>query len=153
MAPVMAVMFALPCLAAITSCTSERVLRHGAVISQDQLDLVPVGSSRDQVLLALGSPSTKGQFENEVYYYISQTRRKNFEFQKGTIIDQRVMSIYFDDANTVEHVANYGIQDGKVFDFISRTTATGGKDYTFLTQLLTGRASPNAPRGGAAPSG
>ena len=137
---------ALSLVTLAVGCTSERTLNHGAVVSDDQLDLVPVGSSRDQVLLALGSPSTTGQFNNEVFYYISQLRKKNYEFQRGKIIDQKVTSIYFDGDNTVERVAQYGMQDGKVFDFISRTTPTGGQDYTFLRQLLTGRASPNAPR-------
>lgn len=136
-----------------SACTSERIFRHGAVVSDDQLQLVPVGSSKDQVLLALGTPSTTGQFGNEIYYYISQTRKKNYEFQRGRIVDQRVTSIYFDESSTVDRVASYGLQDGKVFDFISRTTPTGGKDYTFLTQLLTGRASPNAPRAGGTPAG
>ena len=134
-----------------SGCTTERILNHGAVVSDDQLDLVPVGSSKDQVLLALGTPSTTGQFNNEVYYYISQTRRKRYEFQNGRIVDQKVTSVYFDGEDTVERIARYGMKDGKVFDFISRTTPTGGKDYTFLTQLLTGRASPNAPRSGTSP--
>ena len=38
------------------------------------IDQVPVGSSREQVLLALGTPSTTATFDNEVFYYISQTR-------------------------------------------------------------------------------
>jgi hypothetical protein len=32
------------------------------------------------------------------------------------------------------------MQDGKVFDFISRTTPTGGKDQNFLGQLLPASA-------------
>ena len=45
---------------------------------------------------------------------------------------------------TVSWIANYGIQDGRVFDFISRTTPTSGEDFTFLKQVLTGRASPSS---------
>lgn len=143
----LAVVIALPAIGGLTGCTTEKVMRHGAIINSDQLDLIPVGSSRDQVLLALGSPSTTGQFKTEVFYYISQTRTKRYTYQKARIKDQQVLSVYFDDANTVSRVAKYGLQDGKVFDFISRTTSTSGKDYTFLNQLLTGRASPNAALG------
>ncbi|MEM9277688.1 MAG: outer membrane protein assembly factor BamE [Pseudomonadota bacterium] len=132
---------ALPIL---SGCVEQRVFNHGPVISQDQLDLVPVGSSQEQVLLALGTPSTTGQFGNEVYYYISQKRAKTFEFQKMKLIDQKVLSVYFDEEQTVSRIANYGIQDGRVFDFISRTTPTGGEDFTFLRQVLTGRASPSS---------
>ncbi|MFK5978864.1 MAG: outer membrane protein assembly factor BamE [Rhizobiaceae bacterium] len=142
-----AIVVALPAISGLTGCTTEQVMRHGAIISSDQLDLIPVGSSRDQVLLALGSPSTTGQFNSEVFYYISQTKVKRYTYQKSRITEQQVLSVYFDDANTVNRVAKYGLQDGKVFDFISRTTPTSGLDYTFLTQLLTGRASPNAALG------
>ena len=31
-------------------------------------------------------------------------------------------------------------QDGKVFDFITRTTPTGGRDQSFIAQMLTGVA-------------
>ena len=35
------------------------------------------------------------------------------------------------------------MQDGKVFDFISRTTPTGGKDQSFLRQVFNGTAKLN----------
>ncbi len=135
---------ALALLPVLGGCVEERIMNNGAIVSQDQLDLVPVGSSQDQVLLALGSPSTTGQFGSEVFYYISQKRAKTYEYQKLKLIDQKVLSVYFDDEKTVSRIANYGIQDGRVFDFISRTTPTSGEDYTFLRQLLTGKASPSA---------
>jgi len=40
-------------------------LTQGYVIDQQSLDLVPVGSSREQVLLALGSPSTTATFDRD----------------------------------------------------------------------------------------
>ena len=135
---------ALIALPLIAGCVEQRVFNNGPVITQDQLDLVPVGSSQDQVLLALGSPSSRGQFDQEVFYYISQKRAKTYEFEKLKLIDQRVLSVYFDEDQTVSRIANYGLQDGKVFDFISRTTPTSGQDFTFLRQLLTGRASPSS---------
>ena len=98
--------------------------------------------SQEQVLLALGSPSTTGQFGNEVFYYISQKRAKTYEFQKMKLIDQRILSVYFDEERQVSRVANCGMQDGRVFDFVTRTTPTGGEDFTFLKQILTGKATP-----------
>jgi len=140
-APIIALAVSLPLL---TGCMPQRVLNNGPIITQDQLDLVPVGSSQDQVLLALGTPSTTGQFDdaNDVYYYISQKRARRFEFQRLKLVDQKVLSVYFDNNQEVARIANYGIQDGKVFDFITRTTPTTGEDFTFLRQILSGRASP-----------
>jgi outer membrane protein assembly factor BamE (lipoprotein component of BamABCDE complex) len=30
------------------------------------------------------------------------------------------------------------MQDGQVFDFVTRTTPTGGRDLNFIQQMLTG---------------
>ena len=37
----------------LTGCTTDQIYSNGPQISEDQVALVPVGSSRDQVLLAL----------------------------------------------------------------------------------------------------
>jgi outer membrane protein assembly factor BamE (lipoprotein component of BamABCDE complex) len=112
--------------------------QHGYVLSPMALEQVPVGSSKEQVLIALGTPSTTGNFGGEVFYYISQTRHRPVAFMPDKVVDQRVVAVYFDDKETVTRVANYGLKDGVVFDFISRTTPTGGGDQTFLQQVLAG---------------
>ena len=127
---------------ALSACNSQQVLLHGAIVKQDQIDLVPIGSSREQVLLTLGTPSTTGTFDNEVFYYISQRKTKNYAFQKGKVTDQKVIAVYFDEESQVKQLANYGLQDGKVFDFIARTTPTSGRDRTFLAQLFSGSGAP-----------
>jgi outer membrane protein assembly factor BamE (lipoprotein component of BamABCDE complex) len=118
--------------------TPGETLTQGYVIDQQQIDLVPVGSSREQVLLALGTPSTTATFDNEVFYYISQTRRRSVAFLNPRLVDQKVLAVYFGDDGRVTQIANYGLQDGKVFDFIGRTTPTGGKDQNFIGQMLAG---------------
>ena len=125
-----------------SGCNTQQKFVHGAIITDDQIDLVPVGSSRDQVLLSLGTPSTTGALDNEVFYYITQNKSKTYTWQKGTVTDQRVLAVYFNEESQVSRLADYGLQDGKVFDFISRTTPTGGKDRTFLGQLFSVGAKP-----------
>ena len=126
---------------AVSGCTSMQLgdtIYNGYVIDQKSLNLVPVGSSREQVLLTLGTPSTTATFDREVFYYISQKRERAVAFMKPRIVEQSVLAIYFGKDGTVERRANYTMQDGKVFDAISRTTPTGGRDLTFLQQLLSG---------------
>ena len=130
----------------ITETLNPRTtLTQGYVVDQDALDLVPVGSSREQVLLALGTPSTSATFDNEAFYYISQKRVKNAAFMKAKIVDQRILAVYFGEDERVTNIAQYGLQDGRVFDFISKTTPTGGKDNNFIGQLLSGLSSGQAP--------
>lgn len=126
----------------------SRTTQHGYVVSPTALEQIPVGSSKDQVLIALGSPSTTGNYGNEVFYYISQTRYRAAAFMPDKVVDQRVVAVYFDSKGNVQQVANYGLQDGKVFDFISRTTPTGGADQSFVQQVLAGVVGlgPSLPR-------
>ncbi|MCP4386059.1 MAG: outer membrane protein assembly factor BamE [Hyphomicrobiales bacterium] len=112
--------------------------QHGFIVPEVALDQVPIGSSKDQVLIALGSPSTTGSFGSEAFYYISQTRRQSVAFMPERVVDQRVLAVYFNDNEQVTRIADYGLKDGKVFDFVSRTTPTAGTDESFLQQVLGG---------------
>lgn len=136
---------------AISGCNAgaalnpSETLTQGYVVDEEALELVPVGSSREQVLLALGSPSTTATFDNEVFYYISQTRVRPVAFLNPRIVDQRILAVYFGEDGRVTSIAHYGLQDGRVFDFISRTTPTGGKDQTFVGQMLSGITGGGMP--------
>jgi outer membrane protein assembly factor BamE (lipoprotein component of BamABCDE complex) len=119
---------------------------HGYVFDQASLEQVPPGSTQEQVLLVLGTPSTVATVSGEVFYYISQ-RAERTAFLDPKITDQRVLAVYFDQGRRVERIANYGLKDGKVFDFISRTTPTGGADQNLIRQILSGaQYRPNLPQ-------
>ena len=51
-------------------------------------------------------------------------------------MDQRIFAVYFSKAKKVERIANYGIQDGQVFDFVSRTTPTAGAESSFIAGAM-----------------
>jgi len=135
-----AVAILLAC-SSLSACSTGDVITSGFVADQETLALAPVGSSREQVLLSLGTPSATATFDNEVFYYISQKRSRTMAFMKPTLIDQTVMAVYFDKDGNVASISNYKLQDGKVFDMISRTTPTAGKEITFLQQVLSGGAN------------
>ena len=116
----------------------EASFHRGYVFDQASLDQVPVGASQEQVLLVLGTPSTIATVSGEVFYYVSQRAERKATFLKSEVVDQRVLAIYFDPNRRVERVANYGLKDGKVFDFVSRTTMTGGEDLNLLRQIFSG---------------
>lgn len=142
-APTVSACLALSILAAaaLAGCISQTHHR-GYILSEMALEQVPVGASRDQVLIALGTPSTTASFSNEVFYYISQKAHRPVAFMNPRIVDQRVLAIYFDEDDQVERIANYGLKDGRVFDFVSRTTPTGGSDFSFISQILQAAVNP-----------
>lgn len=116
---------------------------HGHVITADMLNQIQVGSSREQVELVLGSPSTTSSINGNANYYISQ-KTATTAFMAPDIVEQRVVAVYFDDDGYVQDLGNYTLEDGKIVDIITRETRTGGADYGFLTQILRGAANTGA---------
>jgi len=72
----------------------------------------------------------------EVFYYISQRAERAAAFLHQEVVDQRVVAVYFDQSRTVRRLANYGLKDGKIFDFVSQTTPTGGQDLSYLRGIF-----------------
>ncbi len=121
--------------AALAACTGEQ-FQKGYILPPGALEQIPIGASQDQVLIVMGTPSTVATLSGEVFYYISQRSERKVAFMQQSVIDQRVIAIYFDKNRTVQRVANYGLQDGKIFDFISRTTPTSGQEMSYLTPIF-----------------
>ena len=116
----------------------DGTVQHGYVLDQRALETVKTGASAEQVLAILGTPSTTSTVGGDAWYYITQKTERKVQFLEPSVTDQRVVAVYFSPAKRVTRVANYGLQDGKVFDFVSRTTPTGGQEPSFVANALKG---------------
>ncbi len=114
----------------------SETFQRGYVLPEGALEQIPVGATQEQVLLVLGTPSTVATVNGDAFYYISQKTRRGAAFMKQKIVDQRVIAVYFDKDRRVTRLANYGLKDGHVFDFISRTTPTGGQELSYLRNIF-----------------
>jgi len=121
--------------AALGGCAGEQ-FQKGYILPPGALEQIPIGASQDQVLIVMGTPSTVATLSGEVFYYISQRSERKVAFMNQHVVDQRVIAIYFDKNRQVQRLANYGLQDGRIFDFISRTTPTSGQELSYLTPLF-----------------
>jgi outer membrane protein assembly factor BamE (lipoprotein component of BamABCDE complex) len=110
-------------------CT--QVYHHGYMVQDGALEQIPLGSSQEQVLIVLGTPSTVATISGEVFYYISQ-RSEQTSFLPQKEVDRRVVAVYFDKSRKVQRLADYGLKDGQIFDYISRTTPSGGVEQNWL---------------------
>src|SRR5712672_1066808 len=119
----------------LAGCFSE-TYQKGYIVPEGALEQIPIGASQEQVLILLGTPSTVATVSGEAFYYISQRAERAIGFLPQEVVDQRVVAVYFDKNRRVERLANYGLKDGKVFDFVSRATPTGGKDVAYLNALF-----------------
>ncbi|UPK32168.1 outer membrane protein assembly factor BamE [Bradyrhizobium sp. 186] len=120
---------------ALVGCTGEQ-FQKGYILPPGALEQIPIGASQDQVLIVMGTPSTVATLDGEVFYYISQRSERMVAFMNQKLVDQRVIAVYFDKNRRVRRLANYGLQDGKIFDFISRTTPTSGQEMSYLAPIF-----------------
>lgn len=132
---------ALACILAgplvLAGCGSfGETLQRGYVLPEGALEQIPIGATQDQVLIVLGTPSTVATVDGDAFYYISQKAERSAAFLPHETVDQRVIAVYFDKNRTVTRLANYGIKDGKVFDFLSQTTETGGERLNYLRGIF-----------------
>lgn len=135
-APAAAAIIAAAALLPLAGC-SEQILKHGHQFTDNDAQQIQVGMTQEQVKLQLGTPTTTATVNNgAAYYYIASTASQT-AFMKPKEVDRKVLAVYFNPLGSVEQVANYGLKDGKVFDYISRKTpAPGGKDEGILKSLF-----------------
>jgi outer membrane protein assembly factor BamE (lipoprotein component of BamABCDE complex) len=128
---------ALACGIVLAGCGRfTETFQRGYVLQEGALEQIPIGASQEQVLIVLGTPSTVATVNGEVFYYISQKAQRAAAFLHQEVIDQRVVAVYFDQNRQVRKLANYGLKDGKLFDFVSQTTPTGGQDLNYLRGIF-----------------
>ena len=127
---------AIGCVLPLLGC-SEQITKHGHQFRESDMQQVQPGMGQEQVKVSLGTPTTTSTTgSGEAYYYISSTASKT-AFLLPTETDRQVVAVYFTPTGTVDHVANYGLKDGKVFDTVSRTTPSpGAQDEGILKQLF-----------------
>ena len=109
---------------------------HGYQLNPKTAEQVKVGASAEQILVLLGSPTTTSTIGGDAWYYVSQITDRGLSFMPPKVTDQRVFAVYFTKDKKVDRVANYGMEDGKLIDFVSRTTPTAGAESTFLKGMF-----------------
>lgn len=122
---------------ACSACGGGTITKHGFQFRETDIQSVQPGMSQEQVRSTLGTPATTAVVgTGDAYYYIGSTETQA-SFFKPTEIDRKVVAVYFNQGGTVQNVANYGLKDGRVFDFASRTTpAPGARDEGIVKALF-----------------
>jgi outer membrane protein assembly factor BamE (lipoprotein component of BamABCDE complex) len=129
-----AVAAVLACGLMLGGCFTQNYQR-GYVLADGALEQIPLGASQEQVLITLGTPSTVATVSGEVFYYIS-ARTEQTSFLPEKTVDQRVVAVYFDKNRRVQRIANYGYEDGRIFDYVSRTTPTSGQELSYISYIF-----------------
>jgi outer membrane protein assembly factor BamE (lipoprotein component of BamABCDE complex) len=121
--------------AALGAC-SPRIDQRGNLVDPDAVLAVQPGvQTKDQVAQLLGTPSASATFDDKTWYYISK-REETTAFFPPDVTDQQVLVVKFDDADLVETVKIYGMNDAYEIEPVGRTTPTYGQQLTILQQLF-----------------
>lgn len=127
-------------IAVATSLTlaacAETITTHGHQFQDNDVQSVTPGMSQEQVKTALGTPTTTATVGGGAsYYYISSTHGQT-SFFKPVEKDRKVLAVYFSPMGSVDRVAQYGLKDGKVFDYVKQQTPTASRDEGILKALF-----------------
>jgi outer membrane protein assembly factor BamE (lipoprotein component of BamABCDE complex) len=111
---------------------------RGYQVDEKTYSQVKIGTTtKQEVLTLMGTPSTTSTVGGDAWYYIGQKMHRALAFMPVQMEDQNVLAIYFEPkSGRVQRIANYGMKDGQVFDFVSRTTPTGGQEPNFLRNMF-----------------
>ena len=131
---------AVACLSAGASllpACAPVVDKRGYIINEKDLDRVKAGkTTKEQVKTIMGSPSTEATIDGSAWYYIT-SKFETYMFYQPEEVDRTVVAVYFDKSDVVQQLAYYGLKDGEIIDFQTRTTPTRGKELTVLGQLFS----------------
>jgi outer membrane protein assembly factor BamE (lipoprotein component of BamABCDE complex) len=121
------------------------VILAGCAVSEDQrgnlpdpdklAEIHPGSTTKSQVVKILGSPSSAGTFDDDVWYYISR-RTKQIAFLSPTVLDQQVFIIDFDDKGVVKDVGHRTLADGEHISPAPGATPAPGRELSFMEQLI-----------------
>lgn len=137
----------LVALAPLAVACAPVVGNHGfQVIDVNPKDIVIGTDTKSTVLAQLGSPSAVSTFEDNIWYYISQTTER-YTYNRPQVSQRSVTAITFNETDDkVAEVRNLNLEDGQQIAMERRETPTRGRQLTILEQLLGNVGRGQLPR-------
>lgn len=127
----------------LAGCAPE-ISNHGYHLDETALaQLEPGRTTQDGTLQLLGSPSAIAIFDDKVWYYVSQ-RRERMSFYQEEVVDQKVVTVTFDEQGVVRDVERQDLADAFEVSLVDRETPTSGNELGILEQFIgnIGRFNP-----------
>jgi len=129
---------------ALSGCSQVRGHQGYIVDSVLTAAVQPGVDNRQSVEASLGRPTFTGQFDDNIWYYISRTTRQ-FAFNSPHPKDQQVMRIAFDASGNVTKVDHTGMELVANISPDGDKTATLGRDRSFFEDIFGNIGSVGAP--------
>lgn len=130
------------------------VSTRGHMVEPERLAQIQPGkSTADDVLQAIGTPTSVGAFDTRSWFYIGQVTER-VAFFEPEVVDRRVVVVKFEPNGVVREVRNIDKSEGQELAVVDRATPTAGHEMGFLEQLLgnVGKFNPAASKSGRGPT-
>jgi len=122
--------------AALVTACNPTLRSHGFRYPDGEAPTITPGEdTRASLLAALGTPSARGVFDDDTWYYISPTR-EYLAYLRPDTRERRVIAVRFAADGSVGTVDEYGLEDGRVVALVERITPTRGRELSLIEQLL-----------------
>ena len=70
---------------------------------------------------------------------------EQWAFLQESIIEQKVVAIYFDKQGKIEYIQSYSKQDGREVEMVGRETPTSGRELGVIEQIIGNLGRFNRP--------
>lgn len=122
-------------LLALGAC-SPRVDTRGNQIHPEDVAAIETGqTTRAEVQERLGSPSSNGNFGDEVWYYIYE-QTETVAFMAPEVKARQIFAIAFDEAGIVKSIDTLDETAGEVIEPAAGATPTAGNKLNFFEQMI-----------------
>jgi outer membrane protein assembly factor BamE (lipoprotein component of BamABCDE complex) len=109
---------------------------RGNKVDPDLIGELVVGTStRQDAQALLGTPSARGTFDDEHWYYIGSITRPRVA-RTPEVESMQVVALSFDDGGVLREVRTLTEADGRNVGMVARATPVPGNDQTIMQQLL-----------------
>jgi outer membrane protein assembly factor BamE (lipoprotein component of BamABCDE complex) len=123
-------------MVALSACTAVQTQRGFVPPEPTALDNIIVGEdTRVSVTQKLGSPTLSGTFDQNTWYYVSSYDVQAAFFPTQTT-ERSIVAVGFSPEGQVASVERYGLEDGRIVDYVDRETPTRGREMTILQQIF-----------------
>ena len=130
------------CISILCSCSTSKqnewfVTHNGNMPSEERIAKIEKGSSKDDVLQILGTPSTVAAFDENTWIYMSSDI-KRVAFFKPQEIDRNILKIKFDSNDNVTKITRLNKDNGIDINPAKEKTEVKGQEPGFFQKYFGG---------------
>ena len=121
-------------LVGLTACAM--IDNRGHEVEPEQLDKIKVGkTTKEQVSVLLGTPSSVSAFGNNTWFYMSETTQRR-AFFSPSVLKSNITRIEFDAQGQVKSLDSLTEKNQQVVSHVRRSTPTAGHSFGVLEQIF-----------------